>query len=93
VTGNGQGALQLSVYPNPVENHIVQLHFLNQPAGTYSIELINGLGQPVYDGNIEINDANTRKPIKISKAISAGVYQLNVYDGNRKKTILRVVIK
>ncbi len=83
----------ISVYPNPAENHIVQLHFLNQPAGTYRVELINSLGQSVYGGNIEVYNAATSKSIKISNGISAGIYQLNIYDSNGKKTIIQVVIK
>ncbi|MFT3909518.1 MAG: hypothetical protein QM737_08845 [Ferruginibacter sp.] len=83
----------ISVYPNPVENHIIQLHFSNQPAGAYRIELVNNLGQPVYNGNAEINDAYSKKPIRIANSISPGVYQLNIYDEKGKKTLIQVVIK
>jgi len=37
------------VYPNPVQNGVINLKFVNQPGGNYKIRLLNNLGQVVLN--------------------------------------------
>ena len=46
------------VYPNPVKDGVIGLHFFNQPKGRYRIRLLNQLGQLVHAQSIRHNGGN-----------------------------------
>ncbi|MEO6669972.1 MAG: T9SS type A sorting domain-containing protein [Ferruginibacter sp.] len=73
---NEQSAL--TVYPNPVTGKIINVRFHGQPAGNYSLQLTNTLGQMIYQKNIQLTEINTTKSIAIDTATPAGIYQLLV---------------
>ncbi len=83
----------ISIYPNPVVNKVLQLHFENQLAGTYRVELVSKQGQLVYTTTLAISTENSHQSIKVNPAIAAGDYLVNIYAGNGKKTALQVIIK
>jgi choice-of-anchor B domain-containing protein len=90
ITGNTTGikergnSLEATVYPNPAQNQ-VNLAFINPEAKTYSLELINVLGQKVHSEN-NLNDCSfpvTYKTIDIT-GIGAGTYILNIKAGEKE---------
>ncbi|MBC7536911.1 MAG: T9SS type A sorting domain-containing protein, partial [Ferruginibacter sp.] len=83
----------ISVYPNPVENKIIQLHFINQAAGTYQLKLTNNLGQPVYSSGITVSDFSSIHSINVGHGLPSGSYLLNALSAEGKKTVLRVLVK
>ncbi|MBC7688788.1 MAG: autotransporter-associated beta strand repeat-containing protein [Aquabacterium sp.] len=46
------------VYPNPVKDGVIGLHFFDQPKGRYRIRLLNQLGQLVHAQSIRYNGVN-----------------------------------
>ena len=83
----------IGVYPNPVENKTLQLHFINEAAGTYYLLLTNSLGQSVYSGSIKVNNASCFRSIYIGHGVSSGFYLLNVAPVKGKKTVIRILVK
>jgi hypothetical protein len=69
---------RFTIQPNPVKGNSIQLHFANQPAGTYGFNLTNGAGQLVYTGKQKIGNAATIQVLNITAALPAGVYQLQI---------------
>ena len=88
-----QETASIQVYPNPVENKTINIHFVNQVAGNYKLQLTNKLGQVVYNSNIEIDDANITRSIMLDKTIASGNYQLSIVDANAKKSVQQIIIR
>ncbi|MEO8770666.1 MAG: hypothetical protein ABI402_11290 [Ferruginibacter sp.] len=88
-----QESASILVYPNPVDNKTINIHFVNQLAGTYKLQLINKLGQVVYNGSIEIDDANITRSIVMEKSIAAGNYQLIIIAVDGKKSVQQIIIR
>ena len=74
------GALKqgITVYPNPVINGIINLHFSNEPAGIYGIRMLNKSGQVITERQIDHAEGTTTEIIPLSKYIPHGFYQLEV---------------
>ncbi|KAA9034156.1 T9SS type A sorting domain-containing protein, partial [Ginsengibacter hankyongi] len=69
---------EITVYPNPVKNGIINLHFNNQPAGKYLVRLLNKSGQVILQQQIDHNGSTATEPIPLNKYIPHGIYQLEI---------------
>ena len=76
MTGAGTHKQEISVYPNPVVNGIINLQLNNQPTGNYNIRLLNKSGQVLMKTQIEHAEVNATEIIPINKDIPHGIYQL-----------------
>ncbi len=83
----------IDIYPNPVENKTIQIHFTNKENGEYNCKLVNSLGQPVYNSVIHIRNGNSIISLKPGASISAGIYLLYIYDEKGNETTLRVIVR
>lgn len=83
----------IAVYPNPVENKKLQLQFVNQPLGKYSLQLVNNAGQQVYTGMLQLSIKDAIRLVQLESSLPAGVYSLSITDSNGKKTTQQVIIK
>lgn len=72
----------ITVFPNPVENNIINLWFTNCAAGKYRAQLLNGSGQLVYETNVTINDGNYKTVITPLVHLASGNYLLELNDGS-----------
>ena len=68
----------ISVYPNPVKNRVMQLHFEGVVKGKYQVQLINEAGQMVLVKIVDVND-NQVINIPLHK-LASGNYTLNVMN-------------
>ena len=68
----------ISVYPNPVTNKKMNLVFVNEPAGTYQLELTNKLGQVMYTGKVAIDGVNITRKVSLIYVQAAGLYRLKI---------------
>jgi hypothetical protein len=87
----GNGKPLISIYPNPITNGIINLQFINQPAGKYGIRLMNQLGQIIVSKQIvRMNGSNTES-IHWDYNLAHGVYQLQIFypDGGMK--VIKVI--
>ena len=80
----------VTIYPNPINGNSIALQMNLQP-GSYIISLTNYLGQQLATKQIGHAGGSATETIEPSKALSAGVYQLQISgDGIN---IIRQVIK
>jgi hypothetical protein len=87
----GNGKPLLTIYPNPITNGIINLQFINQPAGKYGIRLMNQLGQMIASKQIvRMNGSNTES-IQWNYNLSHGVYQLEVLYPNGEIKVIKVI--
>ena len=83
----------ISVYPNPIAGNVMQLQCSGQLAGNYNIQLIDKLGQVIYNSNIQLGKTDLVRSIHVGTTIAVGTYQLSVISENGTKTTLQVVIQ
>jgi hypothetical protein len=89
ITSNG-----IAVYPNPVTNGFVKVSFANQPAGRYSVELIDIAGKLVQSKEVNINSSMQIEEVKIPKTLSGGNYLLKVTGiGNKVSFTNKIVVQ
>lgn len=86
-TGNG-----FSVYPNPVVGNTINLSFMNQQPGTYTIRLINSLGQIFPAGTIRKEEGNSIESIHPGSNIPRGIYRLQIQSPAGQNTEIPIVL-
>ena len=67
----------ISIYPNPVSNNKFNLQMSNLVKGTYTVSVINNLGQVVLNSTISNESGESLKTIA-SKGLTTGVYTVQV---------------
>ena len=83
----------IKVYPNPVTDGNIKIHFAGMPKGRYHINLINAAGQIVLENNMELENENTIKEIMIGNAFPSGTYQLDISNNSNYRKNISVVIE
>ena len=86
-----QPAGSISVYPNPVINGTLNLQLGNQPEGTYSMRLLNPVGQVLLTKKIEHNGGNYTEKINWDYKMARGMYQLEVTKPGGGVHLIKVV--
>ncbi len=74
------GKSSVSVYPNPVQNRIVNVQFTNLPAGNYNLILYNTLGQPVLSRKIEHAGGSATQSFTLPVNTAAGAYTVKLFN-------------
>ena len=75
-TGGAQP--EMNVFPNPVTDEGIHLHFTSQPAGVYNVRLLNKLGQVIIYKQINHSGGSSTELIKCGKNFPAGMYRLEI---------------
>ena len=83
----------ISVYPNPVVDGNVNINFINQKKGVYSITLSNKLGQVIFSDAFVVSQTNMLHTINAGKNLAAGTYQLVVAGDTGQKITKQVFVK
>lgn len=84
---------EINVYPNPVVNKKIDLHFKSMPEGLYKVAVINYAGQAVYQGQINMNGKTSMEAIQLSGNIVAGTYLLTITDAANNRKSITVFVK
>ena len=79
---------EILVYPNPIENKMIRIHFVNEKPDQYKIGLFDAAGKMVLQQSILHNENSGIHKMNINRAIAAGQYLLKVY---RKNNILKSI--
>jgi hypothetical protein len=87
--GNGQPLF--TIYPNPITNGIINLQFINQPAGKYVLRLLNNLGQVIVSKQIERNEGSDIQTIQWDYKLAHGTYQLEIFQPDGHLKIIKVL--
>ncbi|MDQ6756302.1 MAG: DUF6531 domain-containing protein [Bacteroidota bacterium] len=80
----------ITVYPNPIQNGIINMQFVNMPKGGYSIRLVNALGQTIVSK--QINHAEGSSPETIVSNAIKGAYMLEITKPDNSKQINKIII-
>ena len=67
----------VSIYPNPVSNSKFNLQMSNMEKGTYTVRVLNNLGQEMMNSTIN-NEGGTAFKTIATKGLTAGVYTVQV---------------
>jgi hypothetical protein len=89
LTGDGQSFIK--IYPNPITDGIINLQFINQPAGTYDIRLMNHSGQLVTSKQIERMAGSDIQRMNWDYRLAHGAYQLEIIQPDGEVKIIKVL--
>ncbi len=78
------GAGSINVYPNPVKDKTINIHYSKLASGQYSLQLINHAGQILYSSKLIIKENEGLLTIKPRQRIASGSYQLMIIAENGK---------
>ena len=81
----------ITIHPNPITNGVINLHLVNQPAGTYGIRLLNPLGQTIVSRQVTRAKGTTTEQIKWNYYLAHGTYQLQVSKPHGEVKVIRVM--
>lgn len=82
----------ISVYPNPVTNGLVKVTFTDQPAGRYSLELIDITGKLIQSKEINVNSSMHIEEVRIPKSVSGGNYLLKINGMNNNVSVANKLV-
>lgn len=82
----------ITIYPNPVKDKTINIHYSDLQTGKYNVQLINQTGQIIYNSQIIINEKEGLKAIKPGKKIPSGVYQIMLIYRNKKMFNRQVIL-
>ena len=86
----GKAVPAVTVYPNPVGDNIINLQLTDIPKGTYTLLLVNNLGQTVYRTQVQHAGGSATIPLIPGSTLAKGVYGL-VLGGENIHTTYRLV--
>lgn len=78
-----------SLYPNPVINGRINVHFSNQEPGMYSMRLLNVTGQSITSKNIYYNGQTIVEAFNIESK-PEGFYYLEIMNAKGERSLLKV---
>ena len=87
----GMGKPEISIYPNPIINGVINLHLTNLPAGQYGIRLLNKMGQVIVSRKVIHAEGSSIEPIKWDYNLAHGLYQLEISQPDGSKKNLNVI--
>ena len=74
------------VVTNPVLNKDLKIQLSNLQKGSYSLEIINAIGQKMQQVNLQLDNNNISKTIQLSQSISTGLYFVKLSGLNITET-------
>lgn len=83
-------ATLIGVYPNPVEDGIIKLKFINQPIGKYRFNLFNSIGQRIATKDIIYEGGDILQTFKPDVDFIQGIYNLEILRPNGDIKTLKV---
>jgi len=93
VTTGKTGHGTITIYPNPIQDNIINLQFTNQATGLYQLRLINNNGQVVYTGKLLVNSPNISQTIFTNERLVYGIYQLEIKAPDNRIEIKKAVVQ
>jgi len=82
----------ISIYPNPVTNGLVKVSFADQPAGKYSVDLIDITGKLIQTKEVNINSNMHVEEIRIPRSLSGGSYLLKINGVNNNVSVTNKLV-
>lgn len=82
----------ISIFPNPIENGLINLYFNNQTAGKYTVSIVNSKGEQVKNEGVNVNNNAVAESININE-VAAGMYRAVITNTNGKNVVISFVKK
>ena len=86
----GSGKQGISIFPNPVNNGIINLQLNDQLVGKYEIRLLNEMGQVIIQKQFKYFGGNGIEPIKWNSNFALGIYQVEVVKPDGSVKVLEI---
>ncbi len=83
----------LCVFPNPVQNGLVNLQMNDMADGEYNFKLINNLGQVIQTERIVHQKEMATEQVQVSKTVSKGMYKLQIIAPGNKVLVTNVILQ
>ena len=83
----------ISVYPNPVEGRAVQLRFVGQQPGRYQVQMVDAVGQVIYQSSVTVSSAVQTQQLSLPTSTAAGAYQLKVLAADGSSRVQQLMLK
>jgi hypothetical protein len=87
----GAGKGSIIVYPNPVQNKLINVQISNLPRGRYQLLLYNSTGQKVYSKVIEHAGGSATQTLLLPQTIAGGSYFVKVFNASINVVIPLVI--
>lgn len=87
----GKNVAQWQVFPNPVSDGIIQLHFTNQPLGVYKVRLINRFGQVVQIEQIKHEGGASIESVQLNRKVAKGYYALEIISPDKSRKVVTII--
>lgn len=85
------GANEISIYPNPLMNGVINYRLANQPAGLYRVKVLNALGEEMVLRQINHAGGSANFIIEMKDKLAKGIYQVETITPDNKKHYLTVM--
>ena len=84
--------IEILINQNPSGNNVINMQFNNQPAGVYTVQLFNTLGQLFFTKKIMHTTGNISEIISVDRTISKGIYKVQIIKPDNSIIINRLVL-
>ena len=89
----GKENIKFSVFPNPIENNILNLRLYEGSGGKYFVKLIGTSGQILLTQSYFYNEMEPVKKINLPSGLSSGIYQMQISkEGSILNEIKTIII-
>lgn len=86
-------SISIEVNPNPVQDNTINILFRNQVKGNYTLQLINVIGQVIFNSNVFIDKTEFLHTIRPGKVLAKGTYQLSLIKEEGSNIITKVIVE
>lgn len=69
---------EISIFPNPIVNAVINLQLTNQAKGIYHVRVMNQVGQPVLFKEINHSEGSSTETFQLNKNLARGMYQVEI---------------
>ncbi|MBL0358160.1 MAG: hypothetical protein IPP72_15395 [Chitinophagaceae bacterium] len=81
-----------AVLPNPVENGVVNLQFINQAAGKYAVRIMSTAGQSVMLTTINHAGGNSNQLLELPATMARGACQVEIIAPDKTRTVQQLFV-
>jgi hypothetical protein len=81
----------ITIHPNRITNGVVNLQLTNQPAGIYTVRLLNPIGQMIIAKEMNLAAGSSTQQINWDYKLAHGVYQLQITKPDGEVKVIKVV--
>jgi hypothetical protein len=81
----------INIYPNPISNKTMQIHFGKQPAGKYNLNLVSANGKQQQLVSLDVIASQKNYPVQLPQSLSSGIYRLRV-TGPQNLTLVKTIL-